>query len=127
MPTGRGTPVSVTPSGRTPGPGTGTAGGGATARAPARARPGTDASAGRRAIAASSGTDSRPAAAEPAGVDLGGGVAQVAAGQPVPPRVQGGRGGEAVRQAAQPRPGLRLRRLVPQPARAGGTAVVAVA
>jgi hypothetical protein len=34
--------------------------GGATARAPARDRPGTDASAGRRATAASSGTDSSP-------------------------------------------------------------------
>jgi hypothetical protein len=31
------------------------------------------------------------AAAEPAGGDLFGGVAEVAAGQPVPPRVQGGR------------------------------------
>ena len=35
------------------------AGGGGTARAPARARPGSDGSAGSRAIAASSGTDSR--------------------------------------------------------------------
>ena len=58
-PTGRGAPASETPSGRTSGPGTGMAGGGGTARAPARARPGSDGSAGSRAIAASSGTDSR--------------------------------------------------------------------
>ena len=58
-PTGRGWPASETPSGRTPGPGSGMAGGGGTARAPARARPGSAGSAGSRAIAASSGTDSR--------------------------------------------------------------------
>ena len=58
-PTGRGAPASETPRGRTPGPGSGMAGGGGTARAPARARPGSAGSAGSRAIAASSGTDSR--------------------------------------------------------------------
>ena len=69
--------------------------------------PGSDGSAGSRAIAASSGTDSRSPRRKPAGGDRGGGAAQPAAGQPVPPGVQGGRRGQGVGQAAQPRPCLR--------------------
>ena len=94
-------------------------GGGATARAPARARPGHRRVGGQAGDRGQLGYRQQAAAAEPAGGDLGGGAAEVAAGQPVPPRVQGGRGGEAVRQAAQPRPGLRLGRLVPQAAPRG--------
>ena len=101
-PTGRGAPASETPSGRTPGPGSGMAGGGGTARAPARARPGSAGSAGSRAIAASSGTDSRSPLASQPGADRGGGAAQPAAGEPVPPGEQGGGRGEGVGQAAQP-------------------------
>ena len=101
-PTGRGAPASETPSGRTPGPGSGMAGGGGTARAPARARPGSDGSAGSRAIAASSGTDSRsPLASRREPIAAAGRRSRRRASQFRPVSRAVARG-EGVGQAAQP-------------------------
>ena len=116
MPTGRRTPVSLTPSGRTSGSGHGDAGRWGDGAGPGAGKTGERGVGGQAGDRGQFGDRQQPAAAEPAAGDLGGGVAQMAAGQPVPPRVQGGRGGEAVRQSAQPRPGLRLGWLVPRPA-----------